>query len=700
MTEENFTFKAEINELMNMIIHNFYSNKDIFIRELISNASDAINKLKYESLQNISLLGQFHDFLIKIKINKEINQIMIEDTGIGMDKHDLINNLGTIAKSGTKEFMKKILNSESDDKSPNSNLIGQFGVGFYSAYLVAQSVKVITRKANSNEIYEWISSGNGSYTLKQIDSTESDIIRGTRIYLNIRDDCVEYLESNKITEIIKKHSSYITYPVLLHTIKSIEIEDIPTDIEENTQTVIEENTQTDIEENTQTNIQENIQTDIQEDVKIEDVEEEEEEENLKDKKNKHQKKMKTIQEESWDKINSEPIWSRLNSEVTEEEYENFYKSLSGDWDKHLTLKHFKAEGNVEFSSIIFIPSRAPYDLFEKKKTNNIKLYVKKVLITDDCKDLCPDWLNFVSGIVDSSDLPLNASRELLQQSKILKQISKHLVKKSIEMIEELSTDNEKYKLFYENFDKNIKLGIHEESTQREKLVEFLRYTTSKGEFVSFAEYKERMVEGQPGIYYITGESIKTLENSPFIDKIKKRNWEIIYMGDPIDEYIIQHLSKYGDTKLINICKDDLEIPVDLEENVNKLSEEETNKLCDKIKSILGDKVEQVKVSNKVESQPAIIVNPMGMSANMERIMKAQALSNKNQIMMNMFNKKSMEINPYHPIMKKILESLDNETQTESIIQMVEIVYDSAMLSSGYQLDDINGYLQKVYSCIE
>jgi len=680
MTSEQYVFKAEINELMNMIIHNFYSNTDIFLRELVSNASDAINKIKHESLQDKTLLGDFNDFVIKLKLDKESRTLVIEDSGIGMTREDLINNLGTIAKSGTKEFIKKI--SGDENKSASSNLIGQFGVGFYSAYLVADTVNVITKRAGSGIAYEWESSANGSFTLKEV---ESDMVRGTKIILHLKPDLDEYLETKKITEIIKKHSSYITYPILLHTIKTreVEIDDEP---------VVDESVVVDepVDESVVVDepvVDESVVVDepvVDESVVVEDVEDEVKVE--------PKRNTKMIEEESWDKINSEPLWSKTTSEITEQEYDDFYKSLSGDWEKHLTLKHFKAEGNVEFSSILFIPSRAPYDLFEKKSKNNIKLYVKKVLITDDCKDLCPDWLNFVTGIVDSSDLPLNASRELLQQSKILKQISKHLVKKSIEMISDLSDD--KFKTFYENFDKNIKLGIHEEeSTNREKLVDLLRYSTSKGEFVSLAEYKERMVESQPGIYYITGESVKGLENSPFVDKLKKLDWEIIYMCDTIDEYIVQHLTTYKDVKMINIAKDDLSIPVDdNEENVDLTKFE---KLCEKIKTVLGDKVDSVKVSTKIESQPAIIVNPMGMSANMERILRAQTLSNKNSspMMMNMFSKKSLEISPTHPIMLKLNNSTDND---ETFNELVDVVYESALLASGYQVEDINGYLKKVY----
>ena len=717
MATEQYTFKAEINELMNMIIHNFYSNTDIFLREIISNASDAINKLKHESLQDKTLLGDFYDFVIKLKLDKESRTLVIEDSGIGMTKDDLINNLGTIAKSGTKEFIKKI--SGSEDNSTSSNLIGQFGVGFYSAYLVADNVTVITRRAGSDKTYEWQSSANGSFNLKELDS---DLVRGTKIILHLKPECDEYLESNKITEIVKKHSSYITYPILLHTIKTKEVVvpettqsdvtettqsdvtetnqlDVPetsqSDVTETNQLDVPETTQSDVPETSQSDVTETNQLDVpettQSDLKVEDVDENEEDEEVKT----YEKKPNTkiIEEETWEKINSEPLWSKPSSEITEQEYEDFYKSLSGDWEKHLTLKHFKAEGNVEFNSILFIPSRAPNDLFDRKTKTNVKLYVKKVLITDNCKELCPEWLSFISGIVDSSDLPLNASRELLQQSKILKQIAKHLVKKSIEMITELTDDSEKYKKFYENFDKNIKLGIHEEeSSNREKLIELLRYTTSKGEFVSLADYKNRMKESQPGIYYITGETIKGLENSPLVDKLKKLDWEVIYMCDAIDEYIINQLTKYGDIKMINISKDDLQIPKDDTEEQVDLTK--FDNLCTQMKQVLGDKVEKVVVSNKIESQPAIITNPIGMSANMERIIRAQALSSKSSdpMMMSFFNKKSLEISPTHPLIVKLNDSINEDT----FLELVNVVYESALLSSGYQVEDINGYLKKIY----
>jgi molecular chaperone HtpG len=448
-------------------------------------------------------------------------------------------------------------------------------------------------------------------------------------------------------------------------------------------------------------------------LKVEDVNDDSDDEEEKTESSLKPKQTRTVTEEKWEKINSEPIWCKPSSEITEDEYLDFYKSVSDDWDKYLTLKHFKVEGNLELTGLIYIPSRAPFDLFDNKsKKNGIKLYVKKVLITDKCQDLHPEWMSFVRGIVDSQDLPLNASRELLQHNKILKQISKNLIKKTIEMLTDLSEDVDKYRTFYDNFDKNLKLGVHEETdTNRDKLVELLRYTTSQGEHVSFKQYVERMKENQPGIYFITGESLSSLENSPFVDKLKKMDYEIIYMVDPIDEYIIQHLTKYKETKLINVSKDDLSLK-DSEVDVKQYES-----LCKQIKDHLGDRVDNVIVSTKIESQPAIVTNPMGMSANMERIMRAQALASKNSNPMHqmMLSRKNLEINPEHPLIVKISSYLsnsdnvsdstqENETPVEQesssqVRDLIDFVYESALLSGGYQVSDINNYLKRVFNYI-
>ena len=673
---ETFSFKAEINELMNMIIHNFYSNKDIFLRELISNSSDAINKLKYNSLTNSKILEENHDFEIKVSVDKDNKTISIEDTGIGMSKDDLINNLGTIAKSGTKEFIQKLT-----EKSSSNSLIGQFGVGFYSAFLVADRVSVKSRLAGSDETLEWTSNANGSFNIQTLDN-QPEFIRGTKITLFIKDSDAEYLDDFKIKEIVKKHSSYITYPILLQKFEKVETKET----EQTEQT--EQSEEDGVEETKQTE-----QTEQTEEVGVDVTKETEQTE-------KSTEEEKPLFKETWEKINSEPIWVKSKDEITEKEHEEFYKSLSNDWESYSTFKHFKVEGDYEFTGLLYIPKRAPFDMFERKKVkSSIKLYVKKVLISDDCRELYPEWLSFVKGIVDSQDLPLNASRELLQQSKIIKQINKTLTSKTLDMITSLTEDKDKYKEFYTNFDKNLKLGICEDTNQgtKDKLIKLLRFTTSKGEFVSFDEYKGRMKEGQAGIYYITGESLKLVENSPFVDKLKRLDYEVIYMTDAIDEYTLQSLQTYEDVKLINVAKDDLKL-----ETEEKADEEKYKSLCEKIQQVLKERVEKVSISSKIESQPAIVTNPMGMSANMERIMKAQALANNNSNPMYnmMLSKRHLEINPNHHVIEKISQKLnEEENTTDETTNLINLVCDCALLAGGYQLNDINDYLKNVYKLI-
>jgi molecular chaperone HtpG len=612
---EEFIFKAEINELMNMIIHHFYSNKDIFLRELISNASDAINKLKHESIKDKTLLEDFYDFVIKIKIDKKLNTIMIEDTGIGMTKNDLINNLGTIAKSGTKEFIQKIYTSDK-----NTNLIGQFGVGFYSGFLIADNIKVVTRYANTPNIYEWESKGSGFFTLKELDISECDLIRGTRIYLNIKSDAEEYLNNLKIIDIIKKYSSYINYPILL------------------------------------CNIEDNSK------------------------------------KEYWEKINIEPLWSKSSSEITKKEYELFYKSISDDVNTYFYIKHFKMEGNIDFTSIIFFPALNPNILYDKKKKNNLKLYVKKVLIGTEEIIICPIWLNFITGIVDSNDLPLNVSRELLQESKIIKQISNIIIKKSIEMMEELTNDNEKYNIFYKNFSENIKLGIHHDEKNRNKLINLLRYTTTKDNMVSLSSYKNKMIKEQKKIYYILGESLEVIYKSPLLNKFKKYNIEVIYMYDEIDEFICQYLDEYENIKLVNIEFDKSEIS---EIKNNKLTVDELNTLCRKMLLILNIYIDKIIISDKIDLLPAIVINNNGLSSKMEKKMKEKGHPFMKDYYLNF---KIMEINPTHPIIEKLHYLSINENKNTEFKNLVNFVYEGALLLNGYEID-VNTYLQNVYKYI-
>merc|ERR1712194_244498 len=507
-----------------------------------------------------------------------------------------------------------------------------------------------------------------------------DIARGTKIILSLKSDNLEFSEEKKIKDLIKKHSEFISFPIELNVEKTTEKE-ISDDEDDEEEKKEEEKKEEETKEGEESEIKEEKEADVKE-------------------------KKKTVKEVSheFEQVNkNKPIWMRKPEEITKEEYSSFYKSLSNDWEDHMAVKQFSVEGQLEFKALLFIPKRAPFDLFEqKKKKNNIKLYVRRVFIMDDCEELIPEYLSFIKGVVDSEDLPLNISREYLQKTNILKTIKKSITKKCLEMISEVAENSEDWKKFYEQFSKNLKLGIHEDQTNREKLSNFLRYNTSKSgeDQISLKEYVARMKEGQKDIFFITGESLAAVTASPFIEGLKRKGLEVLYLIDPIDESVIQQLKDFEEKKLKNCSKEGLDI--EDEDDKKKLEEQKAafEGLCTLVKEVLGDKIEKVLVGSRMQESPCVLVtSEWGWSANMERIMKAQALRD-SSMSSYMVSKKTLELNPEHSIVVELKKRADADKSDRTVKDLIWLLYETSLLTSGFSLDEPTIFGNRIHRMIK
>tara|TARA_B100000131_G_scaffold248195_1_gene241294 strand:- start:26 stop:2356 length:2331 start_codon:yes stop_codon:yes gene_type:complete len=697
---EKFEFQAEVSRLMDIIINSLYSNKDIFLRELISNGSDSLDKIRFMSLTDKGQLGEGDNanLDIRIKADKEKKVLTIRDRGIGMTKDDLMNNLGTIAKSGTSAFLDQM--AQGGDMS----LIGQFGVGFYSVYLVADFVEVRSKHNDDDKQWVWQSGANGNFAISE-DQGEP-LGRGVEINIYLKEEAQEYLEESKLESLVQRYSEFINFPIYLYNSKEVS-EEVPAEDGDD----------------------ETADASADDDDNEDSDEDEDEDDDSEDDSEDDEPKTKTITKTVWDweRLNDvKAIWLRSASEVEEEEYTKFYQALAKNTEEPLSYSHFKAEGDVEFKAILYIPERPPADYYDNyySRASALKLYVRRVFISDEFDELLPKYLSFIKGIVDSDTLPLNVSRETLQQHTSLKTIKKKLVRKALDMLrklaeegkdaeddgekpegEETDVEETKYEKFWKNFGKAIKLGIIEDASNRVRLAKLLRFETSKsdGKLVSLEQYVERMKEGQKSIYYITGESIEALKNSPMLEKLIAKDFEVIYFTDPVDEYTMQNLTEFDDYKFSNASKEDLKFgDADDDEKARfKKTKAAFKPFTAWWKSKLPENViEGVKVSNRLSTTPCVVVSSKyGWSANMERIMKAQALGDDSRHEY-MRGKKTLEVNPRHPMIAALKERSEQDPDSEETAVLAKLMFETAMLESGFTFDKPGEYAGRVFDLLK
>ena len=627
--QETLGFQTEVKQLLDLMVHSLYSNREIFLRELISNASDAGDKLRFEALQDDGLYEKDSDLKIRVEFNKELKTITVLDNGIGMSRDEVIENLGTIAKSGTKQFFEAL----TGDQTKDSQLIGQFGVGFYSCFIAAKKVEVITRRAGESRAngVRWISEGENDYSIETVDRAK----RGTKVVLHLREDADEFLNGYRLREIITKYSDHISFPIIMDK------EDVKDDISDKDKDKIESG---------------------------EDI------------------------------VNSATaLWTRNKKEIKNEEYNEFYKHIGHDFEDPLAHIHNKVEGKLEYTSLLYIPSQAPFDLWDREQRHGVKLYVRRIFIMDDAQQLLPPWLRFIRGVIDSDDLPLNISREILQQNKVVDSIRSGCTKKIIGLLKSIAkNDEEKYQKFWKIFGKVLKEGVVDSTDYKDDLSHLFRFSSThedtEDQKVSLKDYVERMPESQKSIYYVIADSYMTAKSSPHLEIFRKKDIEVILLSEPIDEWVTTHLSEFDSKKLQSVNKGELDLG-DIQDEGEKKKDKESNKAHDelvkRIKDILDEKVKEVRVTSRLTTSPACLVsddNDMG--RHLEQILKASGQNIPG-------SKPILEINPDHPIIKKIDGEKDNDLFTD----WSHILFDQALLSEGGQLADPVNFVNKLNAMI-
>lgn len=614
---QKMEFQTEAKQLLHLMIHALYSHKEVFLRELVSNASDALDKLRFEALTDASLKEASGEPAIRIKLDKTGKIITLSDNGIGMTRSEMIDNIGTIARSGSKAFLEKM----TGDQKADSNLIGQFGVGFYSVFMVASSVKVLSKRAGSNEpAVVWESTGESDFTLGEA-TKES---HGTDITIYLKEEEATYAEDWQIRSLIKKYSDFIAFPIYMTNDKG--------------------------------------------------------------------------QDEVVNQ--TKPIWQRSAADITKEQYEEFYQQVLAGFDKPLATIHNKAEGVMEYSSLLFIPSKSPFDLFSMERKHGVKLYVKRVFIMDNCKELLPEYLRFVRGVIDSEDLPLNVSREMLQSNPVIDKIKKTVVGKILGKLKEMAEgEPEVYKEFWKEFGPVLKEGLHVDYENKEKLTELVRFQSSNGsskdDMTSLKQYVERMRTDQKEIYYISGETRDIVAKSPHLEVFKAKSIEVLYLVDPIDEWVIGSLTEYDGKKLKSVMQGDLDLgELDKEEkSAMKKSESKFKKLSERIKNVLTDAVKDVKVTTRLKDSPACLVSESdAMGSHMEKLMKAmgQAVPE---------SKRILEINAEHPILVNMLNRYSADPKNEELQEWIHLLYEQALIAEGQMVPDPLAYSQRVNSLL-